>query len=370
MRAGTVLTAFLVVASGPTAVTAQAGSQADQGWLGVGLRPLERCPPEGEAGRESAATERARSRGSGCPLVYFVASVVEDGPADRGGVEPGDTIVSVEGERKTAAQQRRDPFRIRPGEPVEVRVARAGRRFDLQIEPIRRPELPRRVRVLAATPDGGQVARPVILVPSSERAPAPSAPRAAGPVEEADRSGRDPFPLPVPVRSEAHARIPPPLRAVIMAQESLERAVLPPEIADIRDSVLRLARARIDSLRRAHRQQRVREARRRQATRQGPGSRAEEVRAAGAEFRALTSGLAEYFQDVDRGLLVLRVLPGTPAALLGLRAGDVVVRVGGERVTSAANLREALERYPEEGDLVVKWVRKGQEKEGVLKGSR
>lgn len=371
--AGALLAALLFVASGPAAAAAQEeGAEAGPGWLGVGLRPLERCAPEEEAdggGGAGAGPERPGVDGRACPLVYFVASVVEDGPADRGGVEPGDTIVAVEGERKTAAEQRREPFRISPGEPVEVRVARGDRRFDLRIEPIRQPDLPRRVRVRVATADGGEVARPVILVPSPERPEDPPAGGAAGAAADARRAEGDPFPLPVPVRSEVHARLPPPLRAVIMARESLERTVLPPEIADLRDSVLRLARARIDSLRRAHRE-RMREPGRRRAVRRAPGSEAEEVRAAGAEFRPLTSGLSEYFHGVEQGLLVLRVLSGTPAALLGLRPGDVVTRVGGQRVTGAADLREALERYPEAGDLVVKWIRKGEAKQGVLKGSR
>ncbi len=43
------------------------------------------------------------------------------------------------------------------------------------------------------------------------------------------------------------------------------------------------------------------------------------------------------------GVLVLRVLPGTPAAVAGVRRGDVIVRLGDQAVTSADQLQELVE---------------------------
>lgn len=46
--------------------------------------------------------------------------------------------------------------------------------------------------------------------------------------------------------------------------------------------------------------------------------------------------------EVD-GVLVVRVLPGTPAAAAGLRRGDVITRVGNQAVTTAAELQRQVE---------------------------
>lgn len=89
-------------------------------------------------------------------------------------------------------------------------------------------------------------------------------------------------------------------------------------------------------------------------------------RLAGAEFRPLTPALAEYF-SVKEGLLVLRVLPETPAARLGLRDGDVVVGVGQDRYPSLATFRSRVGQMQiEGGKLLVKWNRKGKTMEGDL----
>jgi serine protease Do len=54
---------------------------------------------------------------------------------------------------------------------------------------------------------------------------------------------------------------------------------------------------------------------------------------------------------VDRGVLVVAVAPGSPAAQAGLLPGDIIVRFGGRVVTRASELEQALRRY-QPGDRV------------------
>ena len=87
------------------------------------------------------------------------------------------------------------------------------------------------------------------------------------------------------------------------------------------------------------------------------GARAPELRLGGAEFRELTPDLAEYF-EADSGLLVLRVIAGTPAAVMGLRGGDVVVEVAGHKSPDVAMFRQLASSHDGAG-MEVKWIRKG-----------
>ena len=82
---------------------------------------------------------------------------------------------------------------------------------------------------------------------------------------------------------------------------------------------------------------------------------------AGAEFEEMNAGLSSYF-GVDRGALVLRVAPDTPAGRAGLRPGDVVLEANDREVESIADLRAAISRAqrvrPREVELEI--LRKGQ----------
>lgn len=65
---------------------------------------------------------------------------------------------------------------------------------------------------------------------------------------------------------------------------------------------------------------------------------------AGVATAELNSDLARYFAGVSEGVLVLRVTPQTPAAHLGLVAGDVVTAVAGTPVRTIVALRAALDQ--------------------------
>jgi len=79
---------------------------------------------------------------------------------------------------------------------------------------------------------------------------------------------------------------------------------------------------------------------------------------AGAELAPLNPGLSEYFGATD-GVLVLNAREGTPAAHAGLRAGDVIVRVGDTTVRSIAELRRTIGRAPD-GAVTLGVLRRGQ----------
>ncbi len=64
---------------------------------------------------------------------------------------------------------------------------------------------------------------------------------------------------------------------------------------------------------------------------------------AGAEFTPITEGLGDYF-GTDRGILVVRVGPDTPAARAGLVAGDVITKIDGKVVGEVGELRRAVAR--------------------------
>lgn len=91
-----------------------------------------------------------------------------------------------------------------------------------------------------------------------------------------------------------------------------------------------------------------------------------DLRVAGAEFRELGGSLAEYFEGVDEGLLVLRVIRDTPADRMDLRDGDVVVEVGGVKCSDVATLRQVMADAAHQGSVEVKWVRKGNRHTGRL----
>ena len=86
---------------------------------------------------------------------------------------------------------------------------------------------------------------------------------------------------------------------------------------------------------------------------------------AGAEVADLEPELAEYFRNADRGLLVLRIAPDTPADRAGLAPGDVVTAADGRRVESVAELRQIL-ALPQAGGVTLRVVRKGRVRDLTL----
>jgi len=78
----------------------------------------------------------------------------------------------------------------------------------------------------------------------------------------------------------------------------------------------------------------------------------------GVGVQEMTDQLAEYFGATD-GVLVTSVDDDTPAKAAGLQAGDVITRVNGEAVRSAADLRRRLDRAS--GEVTITLIRDRKE---------
>lgn len=81
----------------------------------------------------------------------------------------------------------------------------------------------------------------------------------------------------------------------------------------------------------------------------------------GIGVQNLTDQLAEYFGADDGGALVTTVREDSPAAEAGLRAGDVIVRVGDEEIEDPGDLMRELARA-EAGGVEIRVVRDGGER--------
>lgn len=81
----------------------------------------------------------------------------------------------------------------------------------------------------------------------------------------------------------------------------------------------------------------------------------------GVQVQELNKDLAPYFKVEEKGgVLVLDVTKDSPAEKAGLRAGDVITRVDGEKITDADDLISALRDYEEGDEATVEYVRQGK----------
>jgi serine protease Do len=90
---------------------------------------------------------------------------------------------------------------------------------------------------------------------------------------------------------------------------------------------------------------------------EGPAGRGPRL---GIETEPMGSQLAEFF-GVKQGVLVRSVAEGSPAAKAGIKAGDVIVRVGGAEVASAGQITKLLRETEAGKPVPVTVVRNKQE---------
>src|SRR5690606_35435111 len=70
-----------------------------------------------------------------------------------------------------------------------------------------------------------------------------------------------------------------------------------------------------------------------------------------------------YNINISEGLLIVDVGDGSPAAAAGLRPGDVLLRINGQRINSMAELRGFLIAHRPETDVTITYSRAGREQE-------
>ena len=86
----------------------------------------------------------------------------------------------------------------------------------------------------------------------------------------------------------------------------------------------------------------------------------------GVYVAPVTAELAKaYGLPVSKGLVIVRVVPMTPAYELGLSAGDVIVRANGVEVSKPKDLRRIIEDFVEEGYVYLDVVRGSKLYQGV-----
>lgn len=353
-----------------------------------------------------------------------VRAVVDGSPADLAGIQAGDTLLALDGVPLASEPGRRALARLRAGIPVVCEIGRESGRINLRVIPtigsgnfIAVGQAPRaEFNVFRFRDEFGEIQE-------FQFGPEPDGPPTSGGfvVFSPDADGilqvrvgnpaMAAFTLSVDGESVALTELEGHLtrlseRLLEGATELRVGVVVSPGSADVRrhlileDSNLarRLERVRIEALTNAREQLELLVERRNELESRGelppayayaysfrPGTREAAVavpsrihveavdmvgmshRLGGAEFRVLTPELAEYF-DVESGLLVLRVISGTPVAVLGLRGGDVVVEIGGRRNVNMPMFRGLASSAGETG-LEVKWIRKGSLHTGNLAGN-
>ncbi len=97
-----------------------------RGWLGIEVQAMDR------ALAESFGLERPRG--------VLIAGILNGGPAGRAGLQPGDVIVGLDGQRVDNAREALNAIaRKRPGERIEIEALRDGETLQLEATVDQRP---------------------------------------------------------------------------------------------------------------------------------------------------------------------------------------------------------------------------------------
>ena len=326
-----------------------------RGWLGVRVEQRYDCSWD------------TAEDWTNCELVARVTGIEEDGPASRGGLRVGDRVVALDGLELTLASMAGALADLRPGAMVRVEVAREGERHALRVIPAARPSDPVRVpmsgRLSGAALPGAGEARVFVL-------------------QRPDPDGSDAAGYALTIRAtedEGLAVEPSAVRVVGGRLEVLvtrDRSI--PEVQELQALLGSLERESESAYRDVSRTlQRVRQVRERVPVmefRRRMARLAEERLAqprlairfnrtfAGAEFESVRDFSGRSGLD---GLLVLRVVPGTITARLGLRAGDLLVRAADQPTPELEDLIAAIDTAEGDGPTV-EWIREGRELRRVV----
>jgi len=239
-----------------------------------------------------------------------VEEVMPGSPADRAGVRAGDIVVDARA-GGTNLQGPTALIYLSPGQSVQLRTRRGGEERNVDLTAAR-DQCPR-VITITAQPDSARQA-----------------------LQQARIAAGD---LTIRMDTMVFRRDSAMVQALANARVLLERF---PSVGFPADSILR--RFEIDEAQRPFGEAGPRVL---ITTPAGPGAVAYgfeigQRAIAGAEFSEMNADLAQYFEGVSDGILVLRVAPDTPSARAGLQPGDIVVQVGQTVIRSVSDLRRIL----------------------------
>ena len=301
MRRLVLLVAASLLGAGATAQTPPRASEVS-GWIGflAGMQPVR----------------------AGGPRVVVVLAVAEESPAQRAGLAPGDTLLAVDGVPLTGKRLQAIQTELRAGDLLELSVRRGGAYRTISVQAAPRPTL------TAALPDPVSVrierARRVMLERSD---PLPE----MGPVPTEFALRRQPYtPMPGPGWPDPAFLNPLDVRGWLNAlgwpapgwpawTGAIQGSFVPRPMTPYIIGRDRVAGARLTP----------------------------------------PNPVPEQYPGRVRGLRVIEVAPGTPAADSGLRPGDVLLRVGAAEVDGLAALRRAVAVAAPDEPIVVLVLRDG-----------
>ncbi len=333
------------------------------GWLGVRVTQnyicsWERGDPEGD-----------------CDLVLDITQVQEGGPAEVGGLLPGDRMIAINGQDLTF--QTWDPLResIRAGTPVSIDVMREDARHFARVTPRlfnRASEVGDWIGTAARgrtrVTQAGQQSVFVVTLTELDRREGGAAFAITVRDTEDEGVAFEPAALRVmdgrlrlvPISDGVSIDVPELRREIVgtlrgITDSSYERAANAvqvvegirarlPSDAELRERLTRIAQVGLEEIRLATTFRRS---------------------WAGAQFVSAGPGLATAVEADSEGLLVVRVIRDTPADRLGLREGDVVFEAGGKPLREVSELVWIVDSA--EGDVEIKWNRRGREMSGVYR---
>ena len=264
-----------------------------------------------------------------------VLDVIKDSPADRAGVKIGDRILRIDGVAVSEDEFASMARRVEPGDTVHLRVATGDRERDVTLVAVRAADRPSDEALLFLR--GDSINRAVRIYLDSARAGVRF--RVDSLFGDSIFIGRFPD-----MRMWSDARMP---------DVRLWRGQMDSVFFHGRDGGMRFFTDSVPVI-----------WRRLDVTPPDfdmtmPRFEALAERAvAGAEFTPINEGLSGYF-GTDRGLLVVKVGPQTPAARAGLLAGDVITKVDGQVIDEVIELRRAVTRAGNE-TLKLEILRKGK----------
>ena len=84
----------------------------------------------------------------------------------------------------------------------------------------------------------------------------------------------------------------------------------------------------------------------------------------GVQIQELTDGLRKYFKvNNDNGVLISEVVEDSPAEKAKLKAGDIILSVNGDNVSTTSDLQQAISRQDTESEVKLEVIRKGRKKD-------